>query len=300
MRYLDAAVGDIIFALKQNGMWKDTLLFATTDNGGMPPVPFLSGQEIAFGAGNNWPLRAGKMTLFEGGVRGVGGITGGRLPIPLRGVNNTKTLLHAIDVVLTMLAAAGIEVPENVDGIDIFSNLAGEGHDHLFLRLNRNITAAGIALPDTGALRRGPMKYIYGFQAYGDYYDTTVQKWRVSNMIRDGERCIRGCLFNVETDPFERVNLIDDPTYALVLNIMKSMIALELKYNYVENQNFDIIHKCLPENFNGSWMPCLTDEDIAAMGITTSDSYSDFDGTMPELTLDTAVTSVEITPQIWD
>ncbi len=54
--HLDAGVGRIVAKLKQLGIADNTLIVFTSDNG-------------ATGPGSNAPLRAGKGTLFEGGVR---------------------------------------------------------------------------------------------------------------------------------------------------------------------------------------------------------------------------------------
>ena len=48
------------------GMWENTVLWLTTDNGGM--ADFKLDDSGPTSASSNWPLRAGKATLFEGGV----------------------------------------------------------------------------------------------------------------------------------------------------------------------------------------------------------------------------------------
>ena len=63
--------------LKAQKLWDNTLLVFTTDNGGS-----LALDETA---GNNYPLRGGKGTKFEGGIRATTFVNGGYLPDARRG-----------------------------------------------------------------------------------------------------------------------------------------------------------------------------------------------------------------------
>merc|ERR1719213_363896 len=97
---MDEAVGNLTTALKQTGMWHDTLLIFSTDNGG--PLA-----EMA----SNYPLQGGKGTLWEGGVRGVGFVNGGDsakvgLSKSVRGTVNQK-LMHVTDWFPTLCEIAG-------------------------------------------------------------------------------------------------------------------------------------------------------------------------------------------------
>jgi arylsulfatase B len=66
---LDDAVLRIERTFTTAGIWNQTLLVFTTDNGG------------PLGSANNFPLRGHKSTAWEGGVRGVAFVRGTHDPV---------------------------------------------------------------------------------------------------------------------------------------------------------------------------------------------------------------------------
>ena len=79
--------------------------------------------KIPASAASNWPLRAGKTTLFEGGVRGVSFVSGGYLPAAARGTE-CHELMHAADVPATLAALAGAtDATAGLDGVDMWPTL---------------------------------------------------------------------------------------------------------------------------------------------------------------------------------
>ena len=63
---VDSTVGNVTAALKESGLWGNTVFVWTTDNGSPVQV-----------AGSNAPLRGGKGSDWEGGVRTPAFVTGG-------------------------------------------------------------------------------------------------------------------------------------------------------------------------------------------------------------------------------
>jgi arylsulfatase A len=106
---IDASVGLILEALDRLGLTKDTLVIFTSDNG-----PWLSYGDHAGSAG---PLREGKGTSFEGGVR---------VPCVMRwpgfvsaGAVSVEPAM-TIDLFPTIAALAGAALPAHrVDGLDL-------------------------------------------------------------------------------------------------------------------------------------------------------------------------------------
>ena len=80
---VDEAVGNVTWALKHTGLWNNTLVLYLHDNG----APLGAG-------GSNFPLRGGKNSNFEGGVRVPTVISGGlyRLPCAVRRWTHSSTL----------------------------------------------------------------------------------------------------------------------------------------------------------------------------------------------------------------
>jgi arylsulfatase I/J len=99
-------VNNVTAALERAGMWESTLLLVTADNGA-----WISGPKGvpggANGGGSNYPLRGGKSSDYEGGTRTVAFLSGGFLPVGLRGTTNAG-LLHVCDWYATFSHLAGV------------------------------------------------------------------------------------------------------------------------------------------------------------------------------------------------
>lgn len=126
---MDDAIGRIVTTLKQEGVWENTLLFFISDNGG--PLAQTA---------NNAPLRGGKHSDYEGGVR-VPFLAQwpGRIP-------KGKTYAHpviALDLLPTFVAAAGGAPGADwkLDGVNLLPYLEGKQkgapHERLFWRFGR-------------------------------------------------------------------------------------------------------------------------------------------------------------------
>ena len=92
VRSLDEGIANLTATYKALGLWNSTLVVVSTDNGGQP----LDG-------GNNFPLRGCKATTFEGGVRGLGFISGAGLAASVRG-SISHQLIHVVDWGPTIIA----------------------------------------------------------------------------------------------------------------------------------------------------------------------------------------------------
>jgi arylsulfatase A len=110
---LDAAVGRVLAALDAHGLSEHTLVIFTSDNGG----------RITKSTTSNAPLRFGKASAYEGGVR---------VPLIVRwpGVvapgGESTTPVITMDLFATALDAAGIDVAPQ-DGVSLLPLLRGQG-----------------------------------------------------------------------------------------------------------------------------------------------------------------------------
>lgn len=113
---IDWSMGEIVAALERCGVADDTLVLFTSDNG-----PWLSYGDHA---GSTGPLREGKGTTWEGGVR-VPCIVHWPGRVPAGEVSQTPWM--TIDVLPTVAALLGVELPDRrIDGADARSLLLGD------------------------------------------------------------------------------------------------------------------------------------------------------------------------------
>lgn len=113
VKKLDDSVGEIVQALSDKGILENTIIVFASDNGGMT-----TGQYNNYAS--NYPLRGIKLTPYEGGVRVVGLVWSTHL-------NNTSHYwdgyMHVTDWLPTLLSAAGVEAPTDIDGIDQWNSI---------------------------------------------------------------------------------------------------------------------------------------------------------------------------------
>ena len=128
IRSLDRGVGEVLEALRRNGLEENTLVVFSSDNGG---AGYLGIPDL------NKPYRGWKMTFFEGGLHSPFFM---KWPAVLpKGVVVDSPISH-IDVFSTVAAAAGAAVPSDrvIDGVDLVpyatGRKTGEPHDALFWR----------------------------------------------------------------------------------------------------------------------------------------------------------------------
>jgi len=125
---LDTSIGRLVEMLKAKGMWDNTVLWLTTDNGGMTYGVATDGiGPLGVSVSSNWPLRGGNATLFEGGVRGVSFVSGGYLPESARGQTRTELMQH-VDIPYTMAKLAGAQWTRGTpDGVDVWDAVVHGG-----------------------------------------------------------------------------------------------------------------------------------------------------------------------------
>jgi len=103
MQSVDAAVGQVLDTLDQQGLAKDTLVIFNSDNGG---------ERLS----DNRPYFNTKGTLWEGGIH-VPGLARWPAALPKGKVSNQTAI--TMDWTATILAAAGVKPERQLDGINL-------------------------------------------------------------------------------------------------------------------------------------------------------------------------------------
>jgi len=210
VNYVDGLVSEVVAALEVRGMWQHTLIFMSSDNGG-------PAQEA-----NNWPLRGGKFTNWEGGIHVPAFVSGGALPQGQRGKKlpglaavwdfyATFCELAGVDVIDHAAAAAGLPAVDSVSqwsywsGANdvpprtelaigsVYGDTGGPGNSH-----------QGAAEPQTAVagLINGSYKLLVGI--VDEALWTGPQSPNRSEVNWETVvDCTSGCLFDIVADPSE-------------------------------------------------------------------------------------------------
>ncbi|MEM9704731.1 MAG: arylsulfatase [Pseudomonadota bacterium] len=176
---LDGAIGRILDTLDQQGIAENTIVLFFSDNGGIS----------AFGADNS-PLRGGKLTSFEGGVR-VNAVL--RWPNVLPANELYTDIISVMDVYPTLAAASRLQpdAEKELDGQNRLPALTG----------------------DSEQPRQGPLYFGSNSPIYNRFHVGVIDgDWKLVQIIDHGNRetTVETFLFNLISDPNEKTNLAND------------------------------------------------------------------------------------------
>ncbi|MFM7750054.1 MAG: sulfatase-like hydrolase/transferase, partial [Opitutaceae bacterium] len=179
-----------VAALEKRGLMENTLILFSSDNGG----------PTGLGATNRG-LRAGKGTLYEGGVR-VPAFASWRGRITAGTVVNTP--LHIVDWYPTLLALAGAETRQALplDGRDAWATITkGAPSPHQEILIN--------SVPRSGAIRMDDWKLVLNGSVGANDLEEATGKAKAAKKkaaaASSGAETVE--LFNLAADPSETNNL---------------------------------------------------------------------------------------------
>jgi len=278
-RYMDSAVERVTAVLKTKGMYNDTLIVFNSDNGG--PIY----RNVSVGA-NNWPLKGGKGSNWDGGIRVNAFVSGGFVPQGVRGTRlgglgtlwdwyGTFASLGGVDAFDSRASAAGLPP---VDSVNLWPYIAGDvkSSPRVSIALGSSscihqydgcinewgdapsVTIVNGIISDDRASGGGLWKLLIGpipmdgWQ--GPHYpNASTLAWAAEASIRN---CGGGCLFNLDVDPTEHQNLaIEQPER------VQSMLATIRRHNSTAfspdrgKPDYEGACRAAMERYRGFWGP---------------------------------------------
>ena len=172
---MDEQIGNIVQALQNKQVLDNTLIFFSSDNGG----------SLNSGASNG-PLRKGKGSPYEGGIRVPAFIN---WPNSLKGGRTFDQPVHIVDLypTLTQLAGGSTEKCLPLDGIDVWPAIA-DGTDLPKRDILHNVKDAS----GRGSIRSGDWKLVLSKPKKAPH----ALPLEGSNLVAE--------LFNIREDPYEK------------------------------------------------------------------------------------------------
>lgn len=210
---MDREVGIVRAALDRYGYGKNTLFMFTSDQGAQFP--------------------SAKWSLYDAGMR-VPLIAAwpGRTP---RSASN-DAIVSLVDVLPTMIEAGGGEAPKDIDGRSFTAVLEGRATQHLDAAFAAHTGDGEMNRAPSRAIRTDRFKYIANLRpdlTYGthisegngkdgrDYWNSWMKLAEsdpaAARMIHRYREKPADELYDLASDPFELVNLANDPAYARTL-----------------------------------------------------------------------------------
>ncbi|RRJ31832.1 sulfatase family protein [Halocatena pleomorpha] len=204
IRAIDDAVGTITIALEAAQLADETLVIFTTEHG------------IAF------PRAKG--TCYDTGIEAALVM---RYPDVIDSGQRCDELVSNVDVLPTLLNLLGEDVPETIEGQSFLPLLTEEVYyprDNLFAEMTWHDTYNPMR-----AIRTNQYKYIRNFWHLPlIYFTDDILKSKagreVHEQLRSGRRPYEE-LYDLEEDPYEQTNLVNDPQYEHVRDQLRGRLV---------------------------------------------------------------------------
>lgn len=206
IEHLDHSIGRLLAALDEMEQRENTLIVFLSDNGGVDTIyspPGMIGDptdgslalKVKTQEFDNAPLRSGKGSAYEGGIR-VPCIV--RFPARVKGGRVCSTPVHVTDWMPTLLAAAGAQAPAGhaLDGVNLMPLLLGGSIPERPLYFYMPLYDLRWAATPCAVLRLGDWKLI---ESFGDWFDDEP-RYHAGHKLE---------LYNLRADLGESQNLAD-------------------------------------------------------------------------------------------
>ncbi|XP_072045797.1 arylsulfatase B-like [Amphiura filiformis] len=147
---LDEGIYNVTEALKRTGLWDNTVIIFSSDNGGSRWF------------GSNWPLRGEKGTLWEGGIKAAGFVHSPLLPDRIRGTVS-RELMHVSDWYPTLvegIAGGDASADEKrLDGFNMWNTIrngASSPREEILVNIDPLLPYAQLSYTDAVILTLHP------------------------------------------------------------------------------------------------------------------------------------------------
>lgn len=216
--YYDSQVGQILDMLEKQGLESNTFVVVLSEQG--------------------YGLPFAKWTCYEAGVRSACLV---RWPGKVAAGSSTRAMVEYVDVVPTMLDAAGIEMPQGLDGKSFVPVLTGDAVSHkdyvYSLQTSKGINN-GPEHYGIRSVRGDRYRYIRNLTPAVTFQNAATNMPVFDSWIKAGKNgdslaaeLVQGYrhrpqeeLYDCESDPWNRKNLINDPAMNSVVKELRGKL----------------------------------------------------------------------------
>jgi N-sulfoglucosamine sulfohydrolase len=208
----DEQVGEVVAALKRDGLYKDTVIFLFSDHG--------------------YKLHRHKQYLYEGGIHMPGTVSGPGIPAG----KVRKDLVSGIDISAASLAVAGIPIPEKMEGRNFLAKdyqpreyliAARDRCDYTYERIRAVVT------PRFKYLRNYLTDRPFMNPSYKDPWPVSQEMRRLmaegkmnkTQLIFFGDKKPDEELYDLANDPHEINNLANKPEFKAELERHRKILS---------------------------------------------------------------------------